>query len=100
MGGSCYVVWSTSLWQPSRLVDLSLCLASEWIPSAAALLILTPMRGGIKNANENPGEDSTDSEAPLLNEEDPAPQRSLANVPGSSWKQLYPQPAATPDLNP
>lgn len=94
--GAWYLAWGLSLGKPSWEIDLALYVIGEWLPSVLALVILSPLQtGGIRTAADAAAaDDSTDSEAPLLQGDSAAPsQRALVGgAPGLTWKQLYPQP--------
>lgn len=91
--GAWYIAWGLSIGRPSMPADLALCVIGEWLPSVVTLVMLSPLqRGGARSPNESV-DDSTDSEAPLLQDDPSTPQRALAGgAPGLTWKQLYPQP--------
>jgi len=91
--GVWYIAWGLALGRPSMSVDFVLCLVGEWLPSVVTLVVLSPLqRGGARSPSESV-DDSTDSEAPLLQDDSSTPQRALAGgAPGLTWKQLYPQP--------
>jgi len=93
------------LWQlprhksPEPFEDLGLCFVGEWLPSVVMLITLNSLqrsRIGAVVTPKSPTEsldDSTDSEAPLLQEEAQVPPLSLCGTQeGVAWKQLYPQP--------
>eukprot|EP00929_Paragymnodinium_shiwhaense_P117484 TRINITY_DN8810_c0_g1_i1.p1 TRINITY_DN8810_c0_g1~~TRINITY_DN8810_c0_g1_i1.p1 ORF type:complete len:330 (+),score=31.82 TRINITY_DN8810_c0_g1_i1:79-1068(+) len=69
-----------------RRINLILCIVSELVPSGP---------GGARalGAITDPFDDSTDSEAPLLDDESAQPRGSVSGTPGFRWKQLYPQPS-------
>lgn len=97
----CYLAWGTGMANPggrSRLwiLDLVLCLIGEWFPTVVALAVLQPLLPSNESKVPSPSEsldDSTDSEAPLLQDAAPSPTLNLASG-AANWKQLYPQPAA------
>lgn len=90
--GVCYLAWGFSAGHPSQFADLAICLASEWFPSVVALTILNRLQPCGRKSLEDPLDDSTDSEAPLLRDDSPTVPASPAGAPGFTWKQLYPQP--------
>jgi len=91
--GTCYLTWGLSSRQPSQLGDLGLCLLGEWLPSVTSLAVLNPLQCGAPLPTDSL-DDSTDSEAPLLQDQRP-PSASSRALPGNSmWKQIYPQVSA------
>lgn len=92
------------LWQLPRYKtaepfdDLATCFVGEWLPSVFVLITLNSLQrsrhatpSNIKSPTESL-DDSTDSEAPLLQEEVQVPPLSLCGTQeGVAWKQLYPQ---------
>jgi len=89
--GGCYLAWGLSVKEQSQLLDLALCMSSEWLPSLAALVALNPLQQGARGRAESFNDDSTDSE-PLLQEEPLSPPPRFAETPGQTWVQIYPQP--------
>lgn len=91
--GASYIAWDVLQRRPPASLDVALSLVGEWLPMVVALITLNPMqRGGSKIALDTL-DDSSESEAPLLQDEQPEPlQKGLCGAPSSSWKQLYPQP--------
>mmetsp|Transcript_101419 Transcript_101419/g.295508 ORF Transcript_101419/g.295508 Transcript_101419/m.295508 type:complete len:337 (-) Transcript_101419:183-1193(-) len=90
--GGCYLAWGLSLAEPSRLADLLLCFASEWLPAMAALAVLNPLKKVVSPISPSDTlHDSTDSE-PLLHEDATPPPQNFAGASGMTWKQLYPHP--------
>jgi len=82
-----------TLGRPSQMTGLCLCLFCEWVPSAIALTILDPLHLGVLKIPTDTLDDSTDSEAPLL-QSPPSPSPNACGDQGVPWKQLYPQPSA------
>eukprot|EP00928_Gymnodinium_smaydae_P073468 TRINITY_DN5666_c0_g2_i1.p1 TRINITY_DN5666_c0_g2~~TRINITY_DN5666_c0_g2_i1.p1 ORF type:complete len:366 (-),score=56.77 TRINITY_DN5666_c0_g2_i1:689-1786(-) len=95
----CYDVACVFTFAPMNMeIHLTWCLCAEFLPSVVAMILLRGLPGG-QSSPSDPLNDSTDSEAPLLNDdEQPTPQRNLVGALGPSWKQIYPQPTAAGGL--
>lgn len=90
--GACDLAWGTLAMRQDHSKEILLCLASEWLPCLLTLVVLSPWESTSLKAHQAALEDSTDSEAPLLPDDEPAISKSLPGAPGPSWSQVYPQP--------
>lgn len=90
--GSWYIVWGLGFGHPSWVADLGLCVVGEWLPSAVLLVVLGPPRSSAPRSPLVSVSDSTDSEAPLLQDEIPQSNgKAEKGSGGYTWKQLYPE---------
>jgi len=93
--GVAYIVWGVTEVHPPVVEKLLVSIAGEWLPAAITLVLLSPIvNSGWRNADLL--EYSTESDSPLLPNEQPV-LPALSGHPGETrWKQLYP-PAEQPN---
>lgn len=101
--GVWYLLVGLSLVEDTPGLSLALCILGEWAPCVLTLAMIgsLPKEDSARNPSLSFG-DSTDSEAPLLQNEHATPRRELPGGagPGMAWRQLYPPQdagAASPD---
>lgn len=90
--GSCYLIWGTGLGTPAWPADLGLTLVGEWVPSMILLGVLGPLKPSAPRSPIVSVSDSTDSEAPLLQDDSNTRNMNSGAGSGYTWKQLYPEP--------